>query len=178
MFGWKFWHRYQERVRERVRRTHLSRLLGERLFRNYLWVHDKRAIAGGLTLGVFIAFTPTIPFQMLLAACGALYFRVNLPIALAACWITNPVTAVPIYLYAWRLGTFVLEEVVLIEELFDFYPLGSRMGSVVAQSAYLWAGSLIFATCAALIANLSVRALWSLLSCAIASKYRRPPPGR
>jgi uncharacterized protein (DUF2062 family) len=157
---WKTWHKRQDHIREKLRASRVYRILGERVFAKYVWIHDCRAISGGLALGVFVALTPTIPFQMLLAAVGSLFFRVNLPIAVAACWITNPVTAVPIYVFSWRLGRHILENVFLIEDLFDVYPLEGSVGRIIQQAAYLWAGSLCVATLAATGAYLIVRSIW------------------
>jgi len=154
--------RRQRQIKRWLRGTYIYRVFGEKLFHNRLWVHDRRAVAGGLALGLFVALTPTIPLQMLLAACGAIYFRLNLPIAVTACWVTNPLTLAPIYLTAWRLGRYVLEEVVFIEDFFDFYTQETRIGSVVRQSAYLWTGSLILGASAAVLAYVAVRLIWAL----------------
>ncbi len=159
-----------KRIRSSIKGTVVHRLLGEKLFGKSLWARDKRAIAGGLSLGLFVALTPTIPLQMLLAACGALYFHVNLPIALAACWITNPLTAPPFYYAAWRLGKFVLHEGFLIKDLVDLYSFNNRIGALLKQSAYLWTGSIILATLAALFAYVGVRACWTLIEKALRSR--------
>lgn len=111
---------------------------------------------------------------MLLAAAGAIYLRVNLPIALAACWITNPVTAVPIYLFAWRLGRTILENVFLIEDLFDMYPLQGAMGKILQQTAYLWAGSLCIATLSSVLTLFAVRTIW-VLSARLYRTSRKKP---
>ena len=152
----------QKRMKKRLRETYVYRVFGEKLFHSRLWVHDQRAIAGGLALGMFIAFTPTIPLQMLLAACGALYFRLNLPIALAACWVTNPVTMAPIYMTAWKVGRYILEEVAFVEDTFDLFSQRTRIGSIIRHSAYLWTGSLILATCVATLSYIVARLAWGL----------------
>ena len=51
-----------------------------------------RAIAGGLAIGVFVAFMPTRGFQMLFAAFLATLFGANRPAAVLPVWITNPAT--------------------------------------------------------------------------------------
>lgn len=159
----KLWLKRQARIRRSIKGTYIHRLLGEKLFGKYLWVHDRRAISGSMALGVFIALTPTIPFQMLLAALGALKLRVNLPLALAACWITNPLTSAPIYLFCWRWGRYLLEESFLISDLFHIYSFEDhgRLGSFLKHSAYLWAGSLTVAAFCAAIAYLAVHLFWT-----------------
>lgn len=81
----------------------LVRRLGER----GIWTFNRRAIAGGAAIGLFIAFIP-LPVQMLTAAAASLVLRVNLPMAIAAVWVTNPLTMVPIYYGTYRLGRWLL----------------------------------------------------------------------
>jgi hypothetical protein len=64
-----------------------------------------RAIAGGLGLGTFIAFTPTVGVQIILALMIATFFNLNRPAAIIPVWITNPVTVAPIYTFNYWLGT-------------------------------------------------------------------------
>lgn len=63
-----------------------------------------RAIAGGLGLGTFIAFTPTVGVQLILALLVATMFNMNRPAASIPVWITNPVTVAPIYSFNYWLG--------------------------------------------------------------------------
>ena len=166
----KKWHKKPKNLRESLRGTRIYGIFGDKIFNHVLWRNDKRSIAGGLSLGLFIAFTPTIPFQMLLATSGALFFRVNLPVALAACWITNPLTVLPIYMSAWKFGKYVVDHFILIEEVLKLYPLRTRSARLIQQTIYLWIGSLIFATASALGANIVVRLLWRLISKIIDAK--------
>jgi uncharacterized protein (DUF2062 family) len=42
------------------------------------------------------------------AVLAALFWRLNLPVALASTWVVNPFTVVPFYYGAYRLGTILL----------------------------------------------------------------------
>lgn len=159
----RHWRKRQASMKRYLRNTYLYRIWGRKLFAELLWRTDKRSISGGLALGLFVAFTPTIPFQMLLTVCGGLYFRVNLPIALAACWVTNPLTAVPIYTAAWRLGKYIVENAAPVREAFDAYNIEGRTARIFLQGFYLWTGSLIFSSVSALSAKVGVRLLWKLV---------------
>jgi len=64
------------------------------------------AIAGGVAIGVFVAFTPTIGFQMVIAALLATLLRANRPVAVAMVWLTNPFTVPPVFITTYWLGTF------------------------------------------------------------------------
>lgn len=158
----KKWRKKQASLRTSLKNTYLYRIWGHKLFADVLWRIDKKSISGGLALGLFVAFTPTIPFQMLLTVCGGLYFRVNLPIALVACWVTNPLTAVPIYTAAWRLGKYIVENAFPFREVFEAYNIEGRTTRIIRQGFYLWTGSLIFSLVSALSANVAVRVFWKL----------------
>lgn len=66
--------------------------------------HD---IALGASIGVFVAFTPTFGFQMLIAAAIATLLRTSRPAAMIPVWITNPITMGPIYAFTWYVGTLL-----------------------------------------------------------------------
>jgi uncharacterized protein len=68
-----------------------------------LWQFNRRAVAGGVALGLF--FGIIIPFaQILLAAFAAIFLRVNLPVAAFATLITNPFTFPAVYYFAYLVG--------------------------------------------------------------------------
>ncbi len=146
--------------KDRLRQSYLHRVFGRHIFSHDLWQLDARCLAGGISLGLFIALTPTIPFHMMLACVGVLYFRVNLPAALLACWaVSNPLTAVPIYVMDWRVGRSVLQSLPFMNHFLAAYADGKH-GTIVTTSFYLWTGSLLLAAAAALASNLLLRWLW------------------
>jgi uncharacterized protein (DUF2062 family) len=67
-----------------------------------------RAIAGGFTLGIFIAFTPTIGFQIPLAILLATLLNLNRPAAILSVWVTNAATMAPIYTFNYWVGSLFL----------------------------------------------------------------------
>lgn len=69
---------------------------------------DPKKIAGGLALGVFIGITPTIPFHLVTALSLAALFRVSPVTAFIGIQVGNPLTVVPIYLTAYKVGQFLL----------------------------------------------------------------------
>ena len=80
---------------------------GELLHDPNLWHLNRRSLAGGTAVGLFIAFVP-IPMQMLLAATLAIWFRVNLPLSVSLVWVTNPITIPPMFYFAYKLGAVLL----------------------------------------------------------------------
>ncbi|GHA19458.1 DUF2062 domain-containing protein [Oceanisphaera arctica] len=83
-------------------------LLGSRLHDNNLWHLNRHSAAGAFAVGLCCAWLP-IPFQMVLAAVLAMTFRVNLPLSAVLVWISNPLTMPPMFYFAYRLGSFLLD---------------------------------------------------------------------
>jgi uncharacterized protein (DUF2062 family) len=83
------------------------RPLGKLVHSEDLWHLNRRSAAGAAFIGFFCAFLP-MPFQMLPAAALAVMFRCNLPISLALCWLTNPLTMAPMFWFSYELGSWLL----------------------------------------------------------------------
>lgn len=67
-----------------------------------------RQVSAGMAVGVFVAFSPLMGLHMVLAAVLATFLRVNRPAALAGAWVTNPLTAIPLYTLTYRVGHLFL----------------------------------------------------------------------
>ena len=65
-------------------------------------------IALGLAVGIFITWTPTIGFQMVLPILLAALLRANKFVGVPFVWISNPLTAVPLYGFNYLVGSWVL----------------------------------------------------------------------
>ena len=79
------------------------------LFERDLWHPCRYTVAGAFSIGLFCAMLP-IPFQMILAALASMRARVNIPISMAACWVSNPFTQVAIWLAQEKLGDWIREK--------------------------------------------------------------------
>ena len=76
---------------------------------NILHVDDTpQRIALGAAAGIFVAWTPTFGFQMILGVALAALVRGNKAAVLPMAWITNPLTNVPIYGFSYLVGRFIL----------------------------------------------------------------------
>jgi uncharacterized protein (DUF2062 family) len=91
---------------ESVRQHRFVACFGTGLHHHNLWHLHRRSVAGGLAVGLFAGLIPG-PFQMLSAAILSILCRVNLPVAVVTTWYTNPVTIVPLYIVAYKLGTLL-----------------------------------------------------------------------
>ena len=90
----------------RVRKIKWLTPFTKAIFNKRYWKPCRLTVANGLSIGLFCAMLP-IPMQMIVAALGCLRGRGNVPVALAACWITNPVTQLPIMVIQQRFGAWL-----------------------------------------------------------------------
>jgi len=81
------------------------------------WSLNRKSVTRAFAVGLFIACSP-FPLHPVIAAVAALALRVNVPVAVATVFINNPITMVPIYFVAYRLGCTLLG---VPAEPFDFH---------------------------------------------------------
>jgi uncharacterized protein (DUF2062 family) len=68
---------------------------------------SRKMISRGVLIGLFIAFIP-MPMQMAAVLLFVPFVRFNVPIALAMCWLSNPITMPPMYYMEYLTGSFLL----------------------------------------------------------------------
>ncbi len=66
-------------------------------------------LALGIGLGIFVAWTPTIGFQMILVIFLATALHANNRVGIPIVWISNPLTLIPIYLPNHWIGHHILK---------------------------------------------------------------------
>ncbi|GAA77785.1 hypothetical protein P20495_0271 [Pseudoalteromonas sp. BSi20495] len=95
---------------------------------------------------------------MVLAAAGAIVFRVNLPISVALVWLTNPLTMPPIFYGSYLVGTLILNQP---EQHFAFEPSWAWfLESIETIGPAFLIGSLVCASIASIIAYFSIDIIW------------------
>ena len=85
-------------IRKTLKRTSKSEKLKEFIKKykvpsQYL-ATNRQMISRAVSLGIFIAFIP-MPMQMLAVLAFVPFFKFNVPVALAMCWLRNPFTMPP-----------------------------------------------------------------------------------
>ena len=90
----------------RLRHRPWWQAISKPLFRRNLWVPCRDSVASGLAIGLFFSMM-LMPFQMLPAAIIAMRARANVPMAMAACWVTNPITTAPILFAQFCIGQWM-----------------------------------------------------------------------
>ena len=110
---------------------------------------NRKMVSRAVLLGLFIAFIP-MPMQMAAVIAFMPFFRFNVPIGLAMCWLSNPLTMPPMYYMEYLTGSFVLgTEIAPVEMTLDwfsenidaiFLPLyfGTLIYSVVGSLGGYW----------------------------------------
>ncbi|MBC8127713.1 MAG: DUF2062 domain-containing protein [Gloeobacteraceae cyanobacterium ES-bin-144] len=87
------------------------------LFDRSLWMPCRDTVASGMAIGLFFSMMPMIP-QSIVAAILAMRVKSNVPIAMAACFISNPFTNVPFWVAQIRLGQWLIDTLSLPVPLF------------------------------------------------------------
>lgn len=135
------------------------KIFGTLLHDPNLWHLNRRSASGAFAVGLFTAFVP-VPFQMLLAAAGAIVTRVNLPVAVLLVWITNPVTMPPMFYGAYRLGAWLMGS----PEHDVHFALSLEW--LTDELALIWQpfllGCLVLGTASAVAGYTLIRGLWRL----------------
>ncbi len=140
-------------------------------------------MALGFALGVFVALTPTVGFQMILGATIAHFFRANRVIAAAMAWITNPATIVPIYYFNYRVGLMLvggdpdkgrhfiesLRNVSLLNLGRFLDTMGAMLHDFADIAGVLWLGSIIVGVVCAAISYPIVRRIVEVERCKLAA---------
>lgn len=89
--------------------TRWWRRLREVVVHRILGVDDTpQRIAFGVFLGFMVAMTPTLGLQIVMYVAIASLLRANKIVGIPILFISNPVTAVPLYWFAWWLGSVIL----------------------------------------------------------------------
>ena len=153
------------------------RWMGPLLRRPWLWHLSRRSVALGAGIGVFFGFLFPV-LQIIAAALFAVLLRANLPVAVAATLVTNPLTYAPVFLAAYQTGGALLGEEVapvsgeqLASEAQSLPPIErgwlSRAGAIGKP---LLLGLAVFAVIGGLAAWALVHMSWTL---GVRAKRRR-----
>ena len=167
----KFFQRFLPHPKT-IKENKTLQIFGDWLHEPNLWHLNRRSVAGAFAVGLFFAWMP-VPFQMVLAACTAIWIGTNLPLSVVLVWITNPVTITPMFYLAYVVGTWVIGEPMTdfsFELSFDW---------LLNELSAIWqpflVGCFILAASSSLLGYLIINGIWrySVLSRRSARKRRR-----
>lgn len=150
-----------------------------------LIVPHRRGVARGFAVGLFWAFMP-VPGQSIFAAISSIWLRVNVLVAMAATWITNPFTAVPIVIAAHWLGALILGPSPLPPpaaqalgevDLFTLDALREGWRELRELGGAFLLGTLVMSTVSAVLGYLALNGFWLWSVRRRFAARRRPPQG-
>ena len=134
-------------------------IFGKFIHDGRLWYLHRRSVRGAFAVGLFAALMP-MPGQTILAVALAILFRVNIPLSVALCWLTNPFTMAPIFFICYNIGVLVLG---LSPQQFEFQASFEwLLASIHIVGKPFLVGSLIFASAVSATFWLSIDGLWRL----------------
>lgn len=98
-----FQHHVMSRIRQQIQRVRRFVVFG------ILHADDPpHKLALGVAIGIFVAFTPTVGFQMVLAVFLSWLLRANKAVGVPLVWISNPATLAPIFYPCYVVGRLLL----------------------------------------------------------------------
>jgi uncharacterized protein (DUF2062 family) len=116
---------------------------------------NRKMISRGVLLGLFIAFIP-MPMQMAAVLLFMPFFRFNVPIALAMCWLSNPITMPPMYYMEYLTGSYLLGmEVTHVELTLEWFK--DNLDDIFIP---LYFGTAIYSVFGSLLAYWAVNHFW------------------
>lgn len=123
---------------EAIEGNRFLRIFGRALTRPSLWHLNRHSVAKGVAIGLITGLVPG-PFQILSAAAFAIAFRANLAVAALTTFYTNPITFIPLYILAYKIGAFATGTTAPPPPIAEFKALG--MVEMIKQ-AFFWIYSL------------------------------------
>ncbi len=122
---------------------------------------NRRSITGGLALGVFVGVMPFLGHTPVVVL-AAILMRVNLPVAVVATWIANPLTYGPILYGEYLLGARLLG--LPPSDLSLDLPWQELVSGLAGAWKPLWLGALVTGLLAAGAAYLLSNTGWRFMT--------------
>jgi hypothetical protein len=160
--------------REKISAIKALEFLGDKLHRPNLWHMNRRSVSLAFAVGLWAMYTPPLPWQMAIAAVLAIYFNANLPISVALVWITNPVTWLPMYYAAYKVGALALGQGSFqFEEFSQLFSIEKAL----QLGTPLLLGCFILMNTGAVLGYLGVQYVWrrAVMHKIMMRKYRHKP---
>jgi uncharacterized protein len=151
---------------EKLQNRWFMKLFGSRIADPRLWSLQRRSVTAAFATGLAICFIP-LPIHLPLATLIAILARINVPTIVGTVFLVNPLTVVPVFYTAYRVGCAVLN---VAPQRFKFqfsfewlqYGLGPRWEPFLL-------GCLICAALASFTGWIGLELLWRWQ---VRSKYR------
>ena len=149
--------------------------MGPLLDRPWLWRANRHGIAAGLAAGLFLGML--VPVGQMICACfAALLLRANLPAAVLATFVSNPLTTPALLLAGYHFGVFVEGGTgPLANGALEALPLVDRL---TAMGEPLLVGMSLMATGSAALCYIGIMAVWRVPGLMRLGRQRRSRAAR
>ena len=128
------------------------------LERPEIWSLTRYSVAKACAIGMFVGLLPLMSAQMVISGTIAIIFRANLLISVVLVWITNPITAAPIYYFCYRIGLLILQTPPM--DLAQGWTITALMHEVARIWLPLCVGCFVVALVGALVSYYAVLLFW------------------
>ena len=95
-------------------------------------------IALGLAVGIFMTWTPLIGLQMILTVLLSALLRANKFVGVPFVWISNPLTAVPLYGFNFVVGAWILPGEYSTKHFVQQVGQAAMTGGGIPDRVYAW----------------------------------------
>lgn len=162
--------------RHKLLNSKSMKIFGDVLHDPNLWHLNRASVANAFAVGLFCAWIP-VPFQMILAAFGAVIFHANLPLAVAWVWLTNPITMPPLFFFAYEIGALVMG--LPLKAKFKFH-LDLDWFTTALKNTWqpFLLGCAICAVASSIVGYFGIRLLWRYLTVRSWKKRSKKRKGR
>lgn len=171
------WFKQFSPDRERLLGNRWLRPVAHRLTHPEIWHFNRRNVARGVALGLFVGFILPLG-QVVVAALLAASARGNVLVAAVATLITNSFTFPPIYYAAFRTGSFLLQPVLTKggeTVQIDAVQAKTMLDMLANASLPTLFGLLLFAAISAAAGFAAVHLAWRM---SLQRQWRRQPEMR
>ncbi len=116
---------------------------------------NRKMVSRAVLIGLFIAFIP-MPMQMLAVVAMMPFVKFNVPIGIAMCWLSNPLTMPPMYYMEYLTGSFILRiKPEPVQMTLDWFT--NNFDNIVIP---LYTGTAVYSVFGSLLAYWAVNHFW------------------
>ncbi|HYF34370.1 MAG TPA: DUF2062 domain-containing protein [Prosthecobacter sp.] len=91
----------------KLKKSRVMRWFARHFLHKHVWRPTQHTLAGGMAVGMFVTMQ-LLPIQMATATILAAIFRVNIPLAVALSWVSNPLTVPFLAVIEYKIGKWIL----------------------------------------------------------------------
>lgn len=152
---------------KKIQQNKYINIFGTVLHNPNLWYFNRYSVATAFSIALFCTFIP-LPLHTPLALILAISLHANIPICIVLLWINTPLTYFPIFYFAFKVGSWLLN---MPPTHFSFEMSFAWLNS---ELHHIWApfllGCFVCAIFFSIVGNLLIRFLWR---CSVSRSWKK-----